>query len=126
MATLTRRKMLKNGGASYGITGVRSSAYFGPKMFTDEPPETIEIDDAAGLAQEDQLSAEKMAKRAERAANREARKAEREALKTARAKAKALRDEAKAILKAAKEEAADTTEDEAAQAKAAAEASVSA
>lgn len=46
MTKLIRKgDVLKNGGARYGLEGVRSSAYFPPTMFVGEPPEYIEIDE---------------------------------------------------------------------------------
>lgn len=98
MATLIRRKTLKNGGASYGIEGARSAVRFDPKMFVDGVmPEQIELSDDLNLAGPDLKSAE----RAERAA-------ERVALKEAREEAKAMREAARKIVTDARQKLRDS------------------
>lgn len=74
MATLTRRKIYKNGGASYSRPGVRASVYCGPKMFANGAPETIELGDA-GLSTPVDLEAEKASKQAAKDAKAAERKA---------------------------------------------------
>lgn len=111
MATLNRKHTYKNGGASYGIPGVRASIYVGPRMFSGAAPDTIEFD-ASNLATPDtdalSKKADREAKQAERKAAAEAKKAEREAAKTVRAEAKLAkqleREQAKADRKAAREQ----------------------
>lgn len=98
MATLKRRKIYKNNGASYSREGVRASVYCGPKMFSNGPPETIEIGDA-GLAAPVDLTAEKAAKEQAKADK----KAAADTAKAAKAK---VREDAKAAKLAAKVAAA--------------------
>lgn len=82
MATLTLRKVHKNGNASYSQEGVRASVYVNKQMFADgNPPETIEFG-APNLAQPGQKTAksvdpEVQAERERKAAERAAKAQER-------------------------------------------------
>src|SRR5215207_2572949 len=43
--TLVLKGKQKNGGARYGLPGMRTSAYFPPTMFVSDPPEQIVVDE---------------------------------------------------------------------------------
>lgn len=110
MATLSKRHVYKNGGASYSMPGVKASVYVGPKMFTGTAPDTI-VFDATNLASPDadaalknELKAEAQAKRNE---ERAAKKLTRETAKSERQAAREAKKLAAAQFKAEKRAAAD-------------------
>lgn len=80
MVTLTRRNVLKSGGATYGIPGVNGLLVIRHQLFAEgvTPPETLEVN-FDGFVQPDAEAREKAekaaAKRAERAAKIEERAA---------------------------------------------------
>lgn len=47
MQTLELRKVDKNGGARYGVPGVRTSIYVPSSAFNGEPPSTLEVADGS-------------------------------------------------------------------------------
>lgn len=113
MATLKRRKIYKNGGASYKADGMRASIYCGPRMFNGPAPETVDFDcvnPATPDAGAEAKKAAKEAKATERAnakAARDTERAEKKAKREEEKKAKAQkREEEKAARKAAKDAAA--------------------
>jgi hypothetical protein len=108
MATFTRRKIYKNGGASYRLEGVNGSVYVSGGVFNapkGDMPETIDLSSPLEFSTGSVKAT--------------ARRAQVEANKAARLEKKAAKDAAKAEKKAAKETA--KTEKAAAKAQAKAE-----
>jgi hypothetical protein len=95
MATLKRKTVYKNGGASYQREGVRASVYCGPKMFTGGAPESIDIDSPA-LTEPGAVDTAKVEAKAAKIAAKTAKTEARAAAKKAREDARAAKAAAKA------------------------------
>ena len=115
--TLVLKNRQKNGGARYGLQGMRASAYFPPSMFVGDPPDSLEVneptnpaigpdgqplkDDAGNPVQKGTIFATEM--KARGGAGGGGQKVVNAELQAARQKAKELREESKRVLREARQ-----------------------
>src|SRR5882672_7507737 len=100
---LKKKHSYKNGGASYGVEGLKASIYCGPRMFVGGAPDEVDLG-AVNLATPDSASVAKTAQAAQAKADKEKAKVERLAAREAKKAENIAACEAKKVARAAAKE----------------------